>query len=131
MSWKITLLCIFRSKNIYFPRKGPIKKQLFETFECSDQNWPMSCHFWEKKCFSSNFASFFSVMRCKIVMQNFNKTWPCGFKNDMRNWVSFHWSTQSLKNCTVMGSFCQKHIIFQLGNFRGIMCHDTEGWYKL
>ena len=23
------------------------------------------------------------------VMQNLNKPWPCGFKNGMRNWVSF------------------------------------------
>ena len=38
---------------------------------------------------------------------------------------------KSLKNCTLMGSFCQKHIMFQLENFRGIMCHDTEGWYKI
>ena len=38
---------------------------------------------------------------------------------------------KSLKNCTLMGSFCQKHIMFQLENFRGIMCHDTEGWCKI
>ena len=24
------------------------------------------------------------------VMQNFNRPWPCGFKNCVRNWVSFH-----------------------------------------
>ena len=28
---------------------------------------------------------------------------------------------KSLKNCTLMGSFCPKHIMFQLGNFRGII----------
>ena len=33
---------------------------------------------------------------------------------------------KSLKNGTIMGSFCPKNIIFQLENFRGIMCHDTE-----
>ena len=38
---------------------------------------------------------------------------------------------KSLKNCTLMGSFCPKHIMFQLENFRGIMCHDTEGWCKI
>ena len=27
-------------------------------------------------------------------MQNLNKPWPCGFKNDMKNWVNFHQSTQ-------------------------------------
>ena len=60
-------------------------------------------------------------------MQNLNKPCPCGFKNCMRNWVNFHESTQKSKNCTLMGSFCPKHTLFQLENFRGIMCHDTEG----
>ena len=41
-------------------------------------------------------------------MQNLNKPWLCGLKNGMRNWVSFHCSTQSLKNCTLMGSFLSK-----------------------
>ena len=34
---------------------------------------------------------------------------------------------KSLKNCTLMRSFCPKLIMFQPGNFRGILCHDTEG----
>ena len=38
---------------------------------------------------------------------------------------------KSLKNCTLIGCFCQKHIMFQLGNFRGIMCLDTERWCKV
>ena len=33
---------------------------------------------------------------------------------------------KSLKNCTLMGSFCPKHIMFQLENFRGIMCHALK-----
>ena len=33
-----------------------------------------------------------------------------------------------LRNCTLMVSFCPKHIIFQLKTFIGIMCHDTKGW---
>ena len=32
---------------------------------------------------------------------------------------------KSLKNCTLMGSFCPKHIMFQLENFKGVMCHMT------
>ena len=34
---------------------------------------------------------------------------------------------KNLKNCTLTGSFCQKHIIIQLENSREILCHDTEG----
>ena len=37
---------------------------------------------------------------------------------------------KSLKNCTLMGSFCLKNVMFQLENFRGIMCHDTEKWWQ-
>ena len=33
---------------------------------------------------------------------------------------------ESLKNYTLMGSFCPKHIMFQLKHFRGTMCHETE-----
>ena len=36
---------------------------------------------------------------------------------------------KSLKNYTLMGSFCSKHM-FQLENFKGIMYHETEGWSK-
>ena len=32
---------------------------------------------------------------------------------------------KSQKNCTLMGFFCQKHIVFQLEYLRGIMSHDT------
>ena len=38
---------------------------------------------------------------------------------------------KSLKSCTLMGSFCPKHIIFGLENLIGIMCHDTEGSCKI
>ena len=38
---------------------------------------------------------------------------------------------RALKNFSLMGSFCQKHIIFQLKYFGGIMCHDNEGSCKM
>ena len=44
-------LYFFRSNVIYFARKGPMKVQIFETFECSDQNSPNSCHYWNKSVF--------------------------------------------------------------------------------
>ena len=45
VSSKITPQYFFRSKIIYFAQKGPIKVQILETFECSDQNSPNSCQF--------------------------------------------------------------------------------------
>ena len=35
-----------------------------------------------------------------------------------------------LKNCTLIGSFCQKHIIFQLENFRGTICLKSDAEFK-
>ena len=38
VSWKITLLYILSSNNIYFAQKEPIKMKVFETFKCPGQN---------------------------------------------------------------------------------------------
>ena len=43
---------------------------------------------------------------------------------------TFITALKSRKNCSLIGSFCPKHIMFQLKDLRGIMCHDTEGWCK-
>ena len=36
----------------------------------------------------------------------------------------------SLKICTLIDSFYQKHIKFYMKKYRKIMSHDTEGWFK-
>ena len=38
---------------------------------------------------------------------------------------------KSLKSCTWMGSFDQRHLIFLQESFRRVLCHDTKGWYKI
>ena len=43
---------------------------------------------------------------------------------------TFITALKNLKNCILMGSFCPKDM-FQLENFRGIMCHDTEEKWKM
>ena len=48
VSWNITPLYIFKLNIIFFARKGPIKAQIFETFECSDKNSP-NCYFRNNK----------------------------------------------------------------------------------
>ena len=45
--------------------------------------------------------------------------------------TTFIRALKSLKNCTSMGSFCPNHIMLQLENFIGSMCHGTEGWCKI
>ena len=52
-------------------------------------------------------------------------------KNSMRNRWTFIKALKSLKSCRLIGSFCPKHIIFELENFRGNMCHITEKWCKV
>ena len=49
VSWKATPLYFFRSNFIYFGQKEPVKVQIFESFECSRQISPNSCHFQKKK----------------------------------------------------------------------------------
>ena len=50
VSWKITPLYFFSSNSIYFAQKEPIKKKIFETYECSGQNLLNSlCQFWKDK----------------------------------------------------------------------------------
>ena len=53
---------------------------------------------------------------------------PGGFHNGISGIrLTFIRALKSLKNCTLMGSFCPKHIMFQLENFIGIMGNETEG----
>ena len=66
------------------------------------------------------------------MMQNLNKLWPCGFENGIREigWTFIRALKKSLKSCTLIGCFCPK-LMFLLEIFMGIMCHDTEGWWKI
>ena len=52
-SWKITpLYFYFRSNNICFAEKEPIKAKIFETFKLSGHNLSISCcQFWNNKSF--------------------------------------------------------------------------------
>ena len=50
VSWRITPLYFFSSDNIYFAQKEPIKMEMFETYECSGQNFSnFLCQFWKDK----------------------------------------------------------------------------------
>ena len=57
-----------------------------------------------------------------ITLENdakFEEGLTCALKNDV--------TLESLKICTLMGFFCEKYLMFELRNYRGVMCHDTEG----
>ena len=81
----------------------------------------------------------------------FKENLPCDFKYDMRNLIKFHQTTQKYEDFFLMGSFYPNYtrfaqqkteellsmklsyimflnyIMFQLQNYREIMCHDNEG----
>ena len=49
-----------------------------------------------------------------------------GFKYDMRNFMTFHPTTQKSENFTSMDSFCPKYISLELKKYREVIFHDTE-----
>ena len=88
---------------------------------CQASIWGLSCKNTEK----------LSFMKLNSDTK-FEKPWPCGFKNGIKiGWTFIITAPKSLKNCTLMGSFCPKHIMFQLETFRVIMCHNTKGCCKV
>ena len=56
----------------------------------------------------------------------FEEKLTLGFKNDMKNLVNFHPTTEKSKNFTSMGYFCPKYMRFELKKCRGVIFHDTE-----
>ena len=94
-----------------------------------------SCHFWNNKSVSfSNFASFFSVMRhnSSILFFSWNFIY---FRQKglikVQIWWNFTWPAESLKFCTLMGSFCPNQINFQLKKYWRVISHDTKEWCKV
>ena len=56
----------------------------------------------------------------------FKEKLSCGFKYDVRNLVNFDPAAQKSENFTSMGSFCPKHVRFELKKYEGVIFHDTE-----
>ena len=57
---------------------------------------------------------------------NFKGKLTCGLKNGIMNLVNFHASSRKSKICTLIRSFCPKHIKIQMKKHRRVMSHDTE-----
>ena len=73
-----------------------------QKFHFNGQFFSKLYEFWAKKIQRSYFSWHWTVM------QNLNKPWPCGFKNGMRNWVNFHYSTQKSEKLYIDGLFLSK-----------------------
>ena len=59
------------------------------------------------------------------VMQSLNKPWSCGFKNDMRNWVNFHYSTQKSEKLYTDGLFLSRWYNVSAKKFHRDLCVMT------
>ena len=92
------------------------KVQILETFECSDQNPPNSCHVW------NNTSVFLQILLHSSVWWDitslyFFSSWNFIYfhqKEQMKVqiWLNFTCAVENLKCCTLMGSFCKNHIKF-------------------
>ena len=108
MLWDITPLYLFYLKFYVLSTKGAHQGTNLVKFQMSS-----------RKSEILHFSGFLLSKSYKVSP----KTW--GIE------LNFIRAPKNLKNYTFMGSFCLNYIMFQLENFIEIMCHDTEGWYKI
>ena len=50
----------------------------------------------------------------------------CDFKNDVRNLVNAHPTTQKSESFSLMGSFCPRYTRFEPQKYRRVIFLDTE-----
>ena len=120
VSWDITPLYFFSWSFIYFQQKASQSTNLVKFHVRMGSFYNV----WAKNITEE--LSFMTLKWCKtwinpdLVVSKM--AWGSGW--------TFIRALKSLKNCISMDSFCPKHLMFQLENFRGILCLDTEGWCK-
>ena len=100
LSSNITPLYFFRSNVIYFARKGAVLVEIFETFECLDQNSPNSYHFWNNKLVFLQILHH-SKLSCRFKHEGF-----CEISPNHSKVQKFHFN----------GLFCPKYMRFELKN---------------
>ena len=114
--------------------KGTNQSGHFENFECSGQNSPNSCHFWNNK------SVFLQILHHSSVSWDITPlyffSWNFIYFQQKESikvqiWWNFTWAVKSLKFCTLMGSFGPNHVQFQLKKYRRVISHDTEEWCKV
>ena len=76
-------------------------------------------------CFGKKTSEGLCVMTLKGNAK-FKEKATCGLKNHIRNLVNFVQADESLKICTLIGSFCPKHIKIQMIKYKRVLFHDTE-----
>ena len=127
VSWQITPLYFFRW-NIFYT-KGTNQIWNFGNFECSGQNLPNACDFW------NNNSVFLQILHHSSVSSDITPlyflSWNFIYFQQkeaikVQIWWNFTWAVKNLKFYTLMCSFCPNYIKFQLKKYRRVISHDTE-----
>ena len=106
VSWKIISLHFFSSNNIYFVRKEPIKVKLFETFECSGQNFSNSLYRFRNDKSIPLQILYLSSVSWKINSMYFSAQTICTwFKRSPSKWKVFE--TFECPDQNLSNSLCQ------------------------
>ena len=66
-----------------------------------------------------------------MTLQNLKENWLVTWKMTSGIWLIFMRAVQSLKICTLIGSFCPKHTKIWMKKYRRIMSHDTKVWCRV
>ena len=88
------------------------------------------CQFWQCATFVESilYMSQKSTGELYVItLKNdakFDEELTCALKNDMRYFENFDPTLESLKICTLMGTFWPKYMMFELKNYRGVTCHE-------
>ena len=65
------------------------------------------------------------------AMQSLKKNWLLVPEMIWGIWWILMRAVASLKICTLICYFCCKCIMFESKKYRGVMCHNTEEWWKI
>ena len=114
---------------IYFGQKQPIKVKFLDFWVfCLHLDWSLSCEVynaWSEKAHRSYLSWHWRIM------QNLKKNWLVVWKITWGIWKIFIKALDSVKIGTFLGSFCPKCKMHKLKIYRGVMCNDTEEWWKI
>ena len=124
VSWKITTLYISKLNVLYFAWKGLIEVQIFEILSARIKIHQILVIFERTNWFFFKFCITLSVLWDITPLYFFSWIFIYFQQKEpikVQIWWNFTWAVESLKFCTLMGSFCPNHIKFQLK----VISHDT------
>ena len=116
---------LFHVKRYMLWTKGTHKSANFQIFDCSRE---ISGNY-DRRLFSAEKVQGIYVSWRWGVMQKLKKDWFIVSKMT-RIWWILTWALKSIKNCTLIGLFCAKYIMFGLKKYRGAL-HGAEEWCKI